>query len=107
MNQMTVDDILRLYPPTTRARGLARRKADDEVFEKYPEMHVAFIDEWNGDELTRIVVAAHPTFEEFTDAFEALPSEVRERARLMSTHTHDLFGPRFELAAGEPEPGVK
>jgi SRSO17 transposase len=79
MEPMTTDEILRLYPPTTRARGLARRKADDEVFEKYPEMHVAYIDEWNGDELTRTVVAAHADWAEYERQLAALPAETRAR----------------------------
>lgn len=110
MNPMTdglPEEILRLYPPTTRARGLARRKADAEVDAQYPEMHIAYIDEWNGDELTRTVVAAHPNVGPFHDALDALPPEVRERVQLMNTHTYDLLGPRFELPRDEPEPGVK
>jgi SRSO17 transposase len=79
MEPMTADEILRLYPPTTRARGLARRKADDEVFEKYPEMHVAYIDEWHGDELTRTVVAAHADWAEYERQLAALPAETRAR----------------------------
>lgn len=110
MNPMTdglPEEILRLYPPTTPARGMARRKADAEVDAQYPEMHVAFIDEWNGDELTRTVVAAHPEFAGFTDALEALPPKVRERVQLLNTHTYDMFAPRFELPRDEPAPGVQ
>jgi hypothetical protein len=83
MNPMTdglPEELLRLYPPTSRARGLARRKADAELYEKYPVgCHLAYLDEWNGDELTRTVVAAHADWVEYERQLAALPAETRAR----------------------------
>lgn len=92
MEPMTADEILRLYPPTSRARGLARRKADQELLEKYPAgFHLAYIDEWHGDELTRTVVAAHADWVEYERQLAVLPAETRGRVTVDYVRASDAL----------------
>ena len=52
------EEILKLCPPTTAAQVAARHKADEALETSYPGQHVAYLDTWVDDELTRTVVAA-------------------------------------------------
>jgi len=72
-------EVLRLHPPTTRVRGLARWAADRALQDKYPGQYVAYIDNWNGDEIDRVVVAHTPDLEEFHRLLATLEPELRER----------------------------
>lgn len=60
---------------------------------------MAYVDTWDGDRLTREVVAAAPDPVEFQARLSALAPEVRSRAHL--THVPDpdgLFIPSIDLA---------
>src|SRR5438045_3510976 len=83
----------RAVPPTTRARGLARWKADRELQDGYPDQYVAYIDNWNGDELDRVVVAHASDIEEFHRLLAALDPGVRDRVQ--KSHVPDPNGGIF------------
>jgi hypothetical protein len=72
-------EVLRQCPPTTPARGAARRKADLAMSERYAGNHVAYIDTWTGDELERTVVAVAAEVADFQNELSQLPLEVRQR----------------------------
>lgn len=61
--------------PMTDAQVAARDHAYQELVRKYPNHYVAYLDEWDGDELTRTVVLTAPTFGEYMDKMEALPED--------------------------------
>jgi hypothetical protein len=72
-------EILKLRPPTSPAQGAARWKADLALQDKYPGQYVAYVDNWTGDELDRVVVAFATGVREFHRRFDELPADVRER----------------------------
>jgi hypothetical protein len=75
------EEILKLCPPTTPARGAARRKAYLALQDTYPGQYVAYVDNWTGDELDRVVVAFATEVAEFHDKLDQLPADVRERVK--------------------------
>jgi len=91
-------EVLRLHPPTTRARGLARWAADRALQDKHPGQYVAYIDNWNGDEIDRVVVAHSPDLEQFNRLLQALEPVVRKQ--MQRTHVPDPKGPLF-IGGGE------
>jgi hypothetical protein len=99
MNPQPPDDsevmreIFKLHPPTPRARGLARWAADRELQNKYPGQDVAYVDNWNGDELDRVVVAHAADLGEFHRLLAALDPGLRERVQ--TSHVPDPNGPIF------------
>jgi hypothetical protein len=74
----------------TPAQKEALRREDFALCEKYAGQHVAFIDEWNGEELVRTVLVAAVECEPFYEQVDKLSPDVR--ARLHCTRA--------------PEPGV-
>jgi hypothetical protein len=80
-----------LPPPLTKAQGMARRRADLALDEKYAGHYVAYIDTWSGDELERTVVAAAAEVGEFHDKLDKLPPEVRERIELTHLPPADVI----------------
>jgi hypothetical protein len=77
------EEILKLRPPTTAAQAAARRKADEELEAKYPVgCHVAYLDNWSGDELERVVVASSTDWDEYQKQLAALAPDVRARVEI-------------------------
>lgn len=88
-------EIQKTHPPLTRAQGLARRKVEAEIDEKYPGQYVGFVDTWSGDTLDRQVVAAAADWDGYQAQLGRLAPEVRERVQF----THPP-GPDEELSIG-------
>jgi hypothetical protein len=77
------EEILKLCPPTTAAQAAARRKADEELEAKYPVgCYLAYLDNWTGDELNRVVVAASTDWDEYQRQLKALPPDIGERTEI-------------------------
>ncbi len=85
-----IDVVLKLCPPTSRVRGLARWKADHEIDEKYAGQYVAYLDNWNGDELDRVVVAAAVEAAEFQRLLADLDPAVRDRVEMTHVPPADV-----------------
>jgi hypothetical protein len=85
--ERTWQEVLRLCPPTTPARGAARRKADLSLQDAYPGLYVAYLDNWSGDELERVVVASAAEVRNFHTALRGLSAEIR--ARVTTTRVPD------------------
>jgi hypothetical protein len=75
------EEILKLRPPTTPARGKARQRADLALQDKYPGQYVAYVDNWTGDELDRVVVASAIEVADFHDKIDKLPTDVQEQVQ--------------------------
>ena len=74
------EEILRLRPPTTAAQAAARRAADEALEAKYPpKCYVAYLDNWTGDELDRVVVAAGIDWDDYQRQLAALSLDIRDR----------------------------
>lgn len=71
-------------PKPTAAQLAERRRAEAAIADRYPGQDVAYVDEWTGDTLDRIVVAASPDPVTFQDLLAALAPEVRRRVQLTS-----------------------
>lgn len=77
------EEILRLRPPTTAAQAAARRKAREAMEATYPpRCYVAYVDNWTGDELDRVVVAASTDWDEYQRQLVAVPQDVRARVEI-------------------------
>src|SRR5262245_9664585 len=63
------------------AQEEALRREDDALREKYPGRQVAYIDEWNDDELTRTIVIVEAEDGVFYEKLNKVPPEVRVRLR--------------------------
>jgi hypothetical protein len=70
---------LKALTAKTPAQKEALHRADYELCEKYPGQHLAFTDEWNGEELVRTVLAAATDVSPFYEQVGRLPPEVRAR----------------------------
>jgi hypothetical protein len=73
----------------TPARKAARKREDDRLGERHPGRYVAYTDDWNGEDLTRTVVAAARDLTEFHRLTAALPPDVRRRVKLTDTFPAD------------------
>jgi hypothetical protein len=51
----------------------AQDRAYQDLVRDYPNHDIAYLDEWDGDDLKRTVVVTAPTFGEYMDKMEALP----------------------------------
>lgn len=72
--------VLKPRPPTTAAQAAARRKADEELEAKYPVgCYVAYLDNWTGDVLDRVVVAASTDWDEYQRQLAALSPATKLR----------------------------
>ncbi len=77
------DEILKLCPPTTAAQAAARHKADENLQAKYPiGCYLAYLDDWNGDELNRVVVAASTDWDEYQRQLNEFPAAICDRLEL-------------------------
>jgi len=83
-------DQLKALTAKTPAQKDALRREDFALCDKYPGQWVAFIDEWNGEELIRTVLITGTEYGPFYEQVDKLSPEVR--SRLDTTRT--------------PEPGV-
>lgn len=79
MNQSATEPT-RTPAKKTLAQKEALRHADHKLCADHPGQHVAFVDEWNGEELTRTVLVATTDGGSFYEQFDRLPSDVRARA---------------------------
>jgi hypothetical protein len=70
---------LKALAAKTPAQKEALRREDSALCEKYPTQWVAFIDEWNGEELTRTVLVAAAGYGPFYEQVDKLPPDVRAR----------------------------
>jgi hypothetical protein len=75
----------------TPARKADRLREDQRLIEAYPGQYIAYTDDWNGEELTRTVVAVSPDPAEFQRLLSALEPEVRRRVQLADTHPVDTL----------------
>ena len=64
----------------TPARKAARDREDRRIAEQYPEQYVAYLDDWNGEELIRTVLGTAHDLGEACRLQAALDPEVRKRA---------------------------
>ena len=71
----------------TPARKAARDREDRLIEQRYPEQYVAYVDDWNGEELVRTVLGTAHELEEFYQLQAALDPEVRERAVMRDTYS--------------------
>lgn len=69
-------------PPLTRQQSAARRREDAILDAKFPGMHVAYLDHWNGDSLVREIIAFAEGAIEFQELVNALPREIMKRVQL-------------------------
>ncbi len=75
----------------TPAQKEALKREDYALCEKYPGQHVAFIDEWNGEELVRTVLVAAAEVGPFQDQLKNLSPDVRGRIRLTRMPDPDVY----------------
>lgn len=92
-------------PPLTKAQGLARRAEDRKLQENYPDRHVAFVDNWTGDVVERVVVAVSEDRVELNKLVAALDPEVRRKVETRYVrHPEDgFFIPVRLVDPSEPE----
>lgn len=86
MSKTTLEQLKALTAKTPAQKDALHRE-DDALCGKYPKHHVAYIDAWNGEELTRTVVAAAVECGDFQAQLAKLPPDVRARCQL--THIPD------------------
>lgn len=91
-------EILKLHPPTPPVRGRARQRADVALQDTHPGLYVAYLDNWTGDELERVVVASAAEISDVYAALTQLPPDAR--ARVATTFVPDPNGPIFAGGSG-------
>ena len=79
--------------PMTAAQVAARDRAYQDLVRDYPNHYVAYLDEWDGDDLKRTVVVAAPTIGEYMDKMEAMTEDFCRR--LGGTRTSSPDAPIF------------
>ncbi len=79
---MTQHELSQFPPPLSHEQGLARRREERILSERYPGKYVAYVDDWDGDSLTRTVVGVNGDPKEFQVLLGRLPQELRERVEL-------------------------
>jgi hypothetical protein len=78
-------------PKLNAAQVASMRRAERAVDQAYPGQDVAYIEEWNGDEVEWRVVAAAPTVADFHDQLKALDPETRGRVQMTRIPPADVF----------------
>lgn len=73
----------------TPARKAAREREDRRIEEQYPEQYVAYLGDWNGEELVRTVLGAATDLGDFVRLQLALDPDVRRRLKIADTHRSD------------------
>jgi hypothetical protein len=73
------------FPKLTPAQREALLREDALIDATYPGEYVAYLDTWNGDELTRRVLAHAPDGETFVRQTSALDPQVLARAEMTRT----------------------
>jgi hypothetical protein len=74
------------HPRFTAAQIAALVREDTATETTYPGEYVAFVDEWNGDELTRRVLVHAPDSETFHARMGELDPALAARADVTRTH---------------------
>jgi hypothetical protein len=82
VDRRAIYEKLRAMNYKTPAQRAALQRAHDELCERYPGQDVAYIDEWNGEELTRTVVAAALTCADFHKQLRELPADLCNRVEM-------------------------
>ncbi len=81
-----VEELRRQHDPR---RSAAEQTEYAVLAEKYPGHFVAFVDTWDGQHLTREVIAASPTLAEFHLLLKASPEYEARRREITVTQTRD------------------
>jgi hypothetical protein len=101
------EEILKLRPPTTAAQAAARYRADEALEISNPGQFVAYLDNWAGDELTRVVVAASADWDEYQSQLDHLTPDIRERVEITQvrdpSEPESIFGGALLFFTPEPE----
>lgn len=70
------------FPHLNPAYEAERQRALSELLEKHPGQLVAYLDNWTGTTLDRVVVAADADAQGFQDQLRALAPDVRRRIQM-------------------------
>jgi hypothetical protein len=77
-----MEEIIAQFPKLTRTQHLARIREDQAMFDAYPGRYVAYIDNWEGETLTRTIVFVADGVEEYGRKYDELTQEVRDKIRV-------------------------
>jgi hypothetical protein len=80
------EELRRQYDPKRAAAEQAEREV---LAAKYPGQFVAYLDEWDGQRLTRHVLAAAASLSEFHRLLGAHPDYPARRTEIVVTQIHD------------------
>ncbi len=78
-------------PRPSPAHLAERRRADQMIDDTYPGKLVAYVDNWTGDTLDRVVVAASDDAAEFQRLLAALDPDTRRRIDMMNVPEADVI----------------
>jgi hypothetical protein len=95
-----------LPPPLTKAQGIARRREDLALREKYPGLYVAYVDTWAGDDLLRTVLFTAKDVAECHKLLNDLDPVVVQKVETRYVHDPEegIFVPSIMLGdSTEPE----
>lgn len=81
-----IEQLRREYDPKREA---AEQAANDELAEKYPGQFVAYLDQWDGERLTRRVLAASESLSEFHRQLGECPDYEARRTQVVVTQIRD------------------
>lgn len=81
-----VEQLRRQYDPKRSAAERAEREA---LTAKYPGQFVAYLDAWDGERLTRTVLAASPSLSQCHDRLGAHPDYAANRTAIVVTQVRD------------------
>jgi hypothetical protein len=79
---MTIAITITGAPKLTPVQVAAMRRAERAMDASYPGQDVAYVEEWDGDDVEWRVVAAAPTAAEFQRQLQALDPQTRRRVQL-------------------------
>jgi hypothetical protein len=96
MGWSTLEELKALTAKTPAQKDALLRE-DYALCEKYPARWVAFVDEWNGEELIRTVLVAAGEVGPFYERVDQLPPDVRARLRCTRIPDPNVYELRPEL----------
>jgi hypothetical protein len=79
---MTAEEVIAQFPKLTRTQHLARIREDQAMFDAYPGRYVAYIDNWEGETLTRSIVFVADGAEEYGRKEDELTPDVRDKIKV-------------------------
>ncbi len=82
---------LKAHKALNPTRVAALRESSLAMSEKYAGQYVAYTNDWNGDELARVIVIATPDAAEFSRLLGALTTDVRRRVEMTRIPDGDAF----------------